>query len=167
MKMIKVKAGGCGITHKDAKGITRHELKTPESGPFECDDAQAARLVALGVAEYVGEPAAQQPPVDPEDLDDEYVDPVDEDDDNGQQQAPEDPQDQEPEKLIAHLDAEDLATWEYNDLKKLAADMGVKPASQKKADIIAAIVAEEVEVDLDAEDLDDDDLPDMNAADPV
>ena len=53
MKKIRVMRGGCGISYEDVHGIKRHILKTPENGPFECDDIQAERLVCLGVAEYV------------------------------------------------------------------------------------------------------------------
>ena len=73
---------------------------------------------------------------------------------------------QAPEKtsLTGHLDAADLKTMDYPALKKLAADMGVKPVGgQSKDHYIAAIVAAEVEVDSDNED---DELPDLNAADP-
>lgn len=55
MKRIKIKRGGCGITYKDENGVLRHALKTAEHEPFFCDDAQASRLVRLGVAEIVGE----------------------------------------------------------------------------------------------------------------
>ena len=132
MAKIKVTRGGCGIQYTDANGNARHALKTPENGPFECDDAQAAHFVSLGMAEYVG--AAIQ----------------------------------ETEKARGHLSAEDLETWDYNDLKKLAADMGVEPKGKKKADYITAIVAVEVEIgegDTEAEG-DGDEPPVLNAADP-
>lgn len=74
-------------------------------------------------------------------------------------------QEKEPEK--GHLDASDLETWDFNEIKKLAADLGVKPAGKKKADYIAAIVAEEVEFDTLADDFEDDDeLPDLGVIDP-
>ena len=138
MKKIRVISGGCGIKYTDAHGNERHALKTAESGPFECDDAQAERLVSMKVAEYV-------------------------------KTAKKDKKEtaQEPEKTVGHLDAECLETWDYNDLKKLAADMGVKPEGNKKADYIAAIAAAEVEYNV-AEDSDDDgdDLPELDAVDP-
>lgn len=130
MKTIKVIAGGVGVKYTDANGNVRHTLKTPQSGPFECEDAQAARFVSLKVAEYVGAVAETK---------------------------------KEPEKLKGYLDAADLEEWDFNELKKLAADMGVKPEGKKKVDYIAAIVAEEVEVD--ADDLDDE-MPDLSVADP-
>ena len=153
MARIKVKYGGCGIKYKDGNGVERHALKTPENGPFECDDAQAERLVGLGVAEYVGlqwKRIADEPAPQPE----------------AQQEAPA----QEPEKRMGHLSAEDLESWDYNELKKLAADMGVVPNGKKKADYIAAIVAVEVEIgpEVDPDDVDDpdNDLPVLEAADP-
>lgn len=167
MKRIKVTRGGCGIKYTDAKGNVRHELKTAQSGPFECDDMQAARLVELGVAVYCDELGWREisPDIVPEDV----VAPVDNQDDQPKT-------DTEPEKVTGHLDAEDLAKWDYNDLKALAADMGVKPASMKKADLIAAIVAEEVELgpEMEPENEEDEldeldpenDLPELGAADP-
>lgn len=73
---------------------------------------------------------------------------------------------QEGDKLAGHLDAEQLEAMNFNDLKKLAKDMGVTPAGKTKADYIAALAA--VEVEADAEDVveDPDDLPDLDAADP-
>ena len=174
MARIKIKFGGCGIKYTDENGVARHALKTPESGPFDCDEAKADELVALGMAEYVGpvwrqvadeapapqtegqqaETEAEQEPTQ------EPVEPA---------QEPVEPA-QEPEKRMGHLSAEDLETWDYNDLKALAADMGVKPEGKKKADYIAAIVAVEVELgpEVDPDELDDPDneLPDLCAADP-
>ncbi len=146
MKKIRVICGGCGIAYTDAHGVKRHALKMPEDGPFECDDAQADRLVRLHVAVYVTEkvPEVQQEPEENED------------------QEP-----QEPAKTTGHPDAAELESWEYNQLKKLAADMGVTPKGKKKADLIAAITAVEVtpgdEVEPDDED---DNPPELDAADP-
>lgn len=147
MRKIRVTRGGCGISYEDEHGTKRHALKTPEDGPFVCDDAQADRLVRLGVAVYItsNAPKAQQEPDD------------------------EDPGNQEPEKATGHLDAAELAGWDYNQLKKLAADMGVTPKGKKKPDLIAAITAAAIEPSNDMEPGDggeDDDLPDLDAADP-
>lgn len=60
MKKIQVTCGGCGIEYKDEHGNTRHVLKTSEDGPFECQDSEASRLVALGVAEYVEKPCQRK-----------------------------------------------------------------------------------------------------------
>lgn len=137
MKKIRVTRGGCGICYTDSNGVKRHALKTPENGDFECSDEQTDRLVRLGVAVYV-EDVKQQDDTDTK-------------------------QDGETESTMkTHLDAEELESWDYNELKKLAAEMGVEPAGKKKADYIAAIVAEEVEVSVDDDEL----PPDLNVADP-
>ena len=137
MKKIRVTRGGCGICYTDSNGVKRHALKTPENGDFECSDEQADRLVRLGVAVYV-EDVKQRDDTDTK-------------------------QDGETESTMkTHLDAEELESWDYNELKKLAAEMGVEPAGKKKADYIAAIVAEEVEVSVDDDEL----PPDLNVADP-
>ena len=150
MIKIRVTRGGCGISYNDEHGTKRHALKTPEDGPFMCDEAQAERLVRLGVAAYVTGRALEAPQ-DPD--------------------ADTDPDNQEPEKATGHLDAAELEGWDYNQLKKLAADMGVTPKGKKKADLIAAITAAEVEPgnDTDPDEGDgseDDDLPELGAADP-
>jgi len=154
MAIVRVKCGGCGIKYTDDNGNARHALKSPENGPFECDDAQAARLVGLGVAEYVGvQQKAEDPKSQPE----------------GQPEKSGETN-QEPEKVMGHRSAEDLEKMDYNDLKALAAEMGVVPNGKKKADYIAAIVAVEVELgpEVDPDDVDDpdNDLPDLTAADP-
>ena len=137
MKKIRITRGGCGICYTDSNGVNRHALKTPENGAFECSDEQADRLVRLGVAVYV-EDVKQQDDTDTK-------------------------QDGETESTMkAHLDAEELENWDYNELKKLAAELGVEPAGKKRADYIAAIVAEEVEVSVDDDEL----PPDLNVADP-
>lgn len=150
MIKIRVTRGGCGISYNDEHGTKRHALKTPEDGPFMCDEEQAERLVRLGVAAYVTGKAPEVPQ-DPD--------------------ADTDPDNQEPEKATGHLDAAELESWDYNQLKKLAADMGVTPKGKKKADLIAAITAAEVEPgnDTDPDEGDgseDDDLPELGAADP-
>lgn len=151
MAKIRVIQGGCGISYKDEHGTARHTLKTPEHGAFECDDAQAARLVRLGVAAYVTEQQATTEPSE---------DPAANSKEPGQTPG------SESENLTGHLDAAELESWEYNELKKLAADMGVTPKGKKKADLIDAIVAVEVELGDEVDPDNEDDLPDLNAADP-
>lgn len=142
MAKIRVIRGGCGISYKDKNGTARHALRTPEHGPFVCDDAQAVRLVSLGVAVYVNEQqAAPEPKADPA-------------------------AGGEPEKTTGHLDPEQLEAMEYNELKKLAADMGVTPKGKKKADLIEAIAAAEVEPGDEVDPDDEDELPELGAADP-
>lgn len=151
MATIKVKFGGCGIKYTDAHGNARHALKTPEHGPFECDDAQAARLVSMGVADYVNDLGWKQ-----------VADPMPQSD---EQQGDTGEPSQETEKATGHLDPAQLETMTNAELKALAEDMGVDVSScRKKADYIAAIVA--VEVEIGDEDDPDNDLPDLSAADP-
>lgn len=151
MALIKITRGGCGIVYTDENGVKRHALKLPEHGAFECDDAQAANLVAQRVAQYVAADLSNT---------------------LHQTDAKQDADDTDPAeggKLTGHLDAAELETWDYNDLKKLAADMGIKPDGQKKADYIAALAAAEVEIDeadIVEDEEDADDLPDLNVADP-
>lgn len=153
MAYIKVKQGGVGVKYIDAHGNERHALKTPENGPFECDDAQAARYVKLGAAEYVG---AQEVPA--EQVDDQQND----DQQNDDQQVETGEPSQEPEKVAYHLDAEQLENMTVAQLKALAKDMGADVSGcKKKPDYIAAIVAVDVHIDDE-----DDELPDLSAADP-
>lgn len=149
MVKIRVTCGGCGIEYTDEHGNARHALKTADDGPFLCDAKQAERLVRLGVAAYVTtkEPAKTE--------------------------AGESDQDpgENPDAQTGHLSAEDLEKWDFNDLRKLAADMGVKPEGKKKTDYIAAIVSVEVtagddETENDGEAEGDDELPELGAADP-
>lgn len=146
MIKIRVTCGGCGISYKDQHGTRRYALKMPEDGPFMCDEAQAERLVRLGVAAYVTGRALEVP--------------QDPDADN-----------QEPEKITSCLDTARLREWDYNQLKKLADDMGVTPKGKKKADLIVAITAVETtpgkDTDPDESDgSEDDDLPELGAVDP-
>ena len=136
MKRIEITRGGCGIKYKDANGNERHAVKTAEHGPFECDDAQADRLVSLGVAKYVGAAAAA---------------------------APINQNEGEGETITGHLDAAQLETMTNEQLKNLAGDLGVDVTGcKKKADFVAAIMAVEVEAETDG----DDELPELDAADP-
>lgn len=164
MVTIKVKYGGCGICYTDENGVARHALKTPESGPFECDEAKAAQLVSIGMAEYVGTVEAVEEPAAP--------------DPEGQQAAPgetkqepgetaQDPGEpaQEPEKETGHLDEAQLQEMTIKELKALAADLGVDVSGcDRKSEYVAALAAAEVEID-DVDDPDND-LPELTAADP-
>lgn len=128
---IKIKAGGCGVNYTDGNGVKRYALKTPADGAFECEIEQAKRLVDLGVAEFVAD-------------------------------AKGDTEAKEGVGLgkTGHLDAAQLESMDFNDLKKLAKDMGVTPAGKKKADYIAALVAVEVEP---GEEMDGEEPPSLDA----
>lgn len=150
MRKIRVIRGGCGVTITNANGTAIHTLKTPADEPFECDDALAARFVEQGVAVYCDcEENATQPNVEGETAEEKECEELPEDKKEGE------------EPSTARLDADELAKWDYNDLKKLAADMGVTPEGKKKADYITAIVAADLEIDDE-----DEDLPELGVADP-
>lgn len=148
MAKIKVIRGTCGIRYTDANGRARSATKTAADGFFECDDKLAARFVGLGVAAYEATKEAAAPEDPTEDPD----------------QGTEDEADQGTgEETAAHLDAAQLSTMTIKELAALAADMGVDVSGcKKKDDYVAAIVAVEV-TPGEAED----DLPDLDAADPV
>lgn len=148
MKTIRVTRGGCGIVYTDRNGIQRHALKTPADRPFECDDAQAERLVKLGVAEYVNELGWKKEAA-----------PETETGNNG-----EGDEGDEGGKSDDRLTAEALEKWDYNDLKALAADMGVTPEGKKKGDYINAILTAQDATETDEDD--EDGLPSLSAADP-
>ena len=138
MRTIKVKIGTCGIKYTDAKGNIKYDSKTAADGAFDIDDVQAERLVSLGVAEYATTTEKTAKTAEP-------AKETDED-----------------EKLVGNLDADTLGAMDFNELKKLAADMGVTPKGKKKVDYIEAIIAAEVEPGEE----DEDELPDLDAVDP-
>ena len=119
-------------------------------GICEVDEAEARRLVALGVAAIVHE--ADEAPVASgstvESGDTPCADMPSEE--NGAESGAE-----------AHLDAEQLQEMTVAQLKELAAETA---KLRKKDDLIAAIVAVPVEP---GEEISEDDLPDLSAAAPV
>ncbi len=148
MAKIKVTRGSCGIRYTDANGRTRSTTKTAADGFFECDDKLAARFVGLGVATYEAVKEAAAPEEPAEDPDQETEGEADQG--TGAE-------------TTAHLDAAQLSTMTIKELAALAADMGVDVSGcKKKDDYVAAIAAVEV-TPGEAED----DLPDLDAADPV
>lgn len=131
--MIVMICGVCG---------GKNGMKRASDGPFSLSPAEEERLVRRGVAAYVPEE-----PVSPVATlhvgDDDNEKGVNTDDENTAADGQETPDSESGEKV--YLDREQLAAMDYNELKKLAADMGAKPASQKKEDLIAAIAAIPVE----------------------
>lgn len=145
MRKIKIVNGTYG--YRPAPAVV--EPKTPEDPAFFVEDQQAARLVALGVAAYVGE-APEMPAAPDEPAPDAPAAP----EAPAEESEPETPA--APDYTVVQLDGMD-----YNALKALAAKRGVKPAGQKKIDYIAALMAADVEVEDDG-----DELPELTAADP-
>lgn len=119
-------------------------------GICEVDEAEARRLVALGVAAIVHE-AAEAPVASGSTVE------------SGDTPCADMPS--EENGAEAHLDAEQLQEMTVAQLKELAAELGIETAKlRKKDDLIAAIVAVPVEP---GEEISEDDLPDLSAAAPV
>ena len=170
MKLIKIINGTYGF--RPQPHVV--ELKTADDAPFEVDDKEAARLVELGVAaiafgedseslqeamdEVVDQLGDQPTPPDDEPEDDEP-----EDDESEDPAADPDPDEGEPEDEVteepaAKFDPEELEKLTNPQLGELAEELGVHlPGRPKKSELIAAIMKAAEE---------DDELPDLGAADP-
>lgn len=143
--MIKIVKGVYGYV--DKHGFVRP--KDCNSEPFETSPEQEARLVKLGVAEYVDEPEKAEPVNEP-----------------AQVQSPEIGEE------AAHLDPDQLKELTNAELKAMAKDMDIDTAKLKtKAQLIEAITAVDVVPgpDEDSEDLEDDgeQPPEFDAAEAV
>lgn len=119
---------------------------TPKDPPIGVDEAEAERLVELGVARYVNERPAiavaadVATPLTAEETDNS-VDNMDADADGESGSS-------EPEADDAS-DAEDLSKWKYEDLKKLASDLGLDTGKlRKKEALIQAILEVENQADM-------------------
>ena len=152
MLTVKIISGtyGCKI-----KG--RIVPKDHTSEPFSLDDAEAKRLVSLGVAEIITEGVAtggngketNPPSVNPSN---------DENGSNGENEGGND--------ITGHLDAEQLREMTNKELKALAEDMGIDTSKMKvKDDYIQAIVA--VEVSAPSNDENGENPPDITPEAPV
>lgn len=152
MLTVKIKSGTYGLNTGD-----RVIPKDRMSEPFSLDDAEAKRLVSLGVAEIITEGVAtggngketNPPNVNPSN---------DENGSNGENEGGND--------IDGHLDAEQLGEMTIKELKALAEDMGIDTSKMKvKADYIQAIVA--VEVSAPADDENGENPPDISPEAPV
>lgn len=152
MLTVKIKSGAYGLNTGD-RVITKDRM----SEPFSLDDAEAKRLVSLGVAEIITEGVAtggngektNPPSVNPSN---------DENGSNGENEGEND--------ITGHLDAEQLEEMTIKELKALATDMGIDTGKFKvKADYIQAIVA--VEVSAPADDENGENPPDISPEAPV
>ena len=152
MKLIKIINGTYGF--RPQPHVV--ELKTADDAPFEVDDKEAARLVELGVAAIAyGE--------DSESLQDALDDVVDQ---LEEQPAPpeEEPEDDQPaedgdaEEAEQKFDRDELEQLTNPQLAELAEELGLHLSGRpKKAEIIEAIMKAAEE---------DDELPELGAADP-
>ena len=127
---------------------------TERGGTCEVDEAEAKRLVALGVAVIVRE--VDEAPVASASTGRNDAAPC-ADIPNKENGAESDAE--------AHLDTEQLQEMTVAQLKELAVELGIETAKlRKKDDLIAAIVAVPVEP---GEEIGEGDLPDLSAAAPV
>lgn len=153
--MIKIIAGTYGYVNKKTGAV---EAKDKKAQPFSCDKDEEARLVALGVAEYVeGVNQDEDPDQDPDGKGQDNGD-AHQGDQNDQKS------DQKPEKTLADMTKKELT--------QIATDLGIElPKKATNQDIIEAIEKARAEhegdqdEDLDDEE-DDDEAPALSAAMP-
>ncbi|RDY28651.1 hypothetical protein [Lachnotalea glycerini] len=138
--MIQIIKGTYG--YKEANGTVTP--KTSKDGPFSLTEEQEARLIKRKVAV-----AVEQKEEKVEANNDDIVD---------------DAAQQNEITTTGNLDREQLESMSYNDVKKLASDLGV-PATGKKDEIIEKLLTIEVEAAVDSED-DQDEAPVLTAAEP-
>lgn len=153
--MIKIIAGTYGYVNKKTGAV---EAKDKKAQPFSCNKDEEARLVALGVAEYVGGVNQDEDP---------DQDPDGKGQDNGdahQGDQNDQKSDQEPEKTLADMTKKELT--------QIATDLGIElPKKATNQDIIEAIEKARAkhegdqDEDLDGEE-DDDEAPALSAAMP-
>ena len=144
--MAKVKIVNGAYGYKPAGAVSVKAI-TAESGPIEVSNAEAERLVRLGVAVIVDAPAEVAPecPAVPV-----ATAPPADDGCEGCTDIPEEENGAEGQET-ACLDAEQLKTMTNAQLRELAEDMGLDVSVCKvKADYIDLIAAEEVEIDEEA-----------------
>ncbi len=165
--MIKIVRGVYGF--KDKNGIVRPKTEADE--PFELLPEQEARLVSIGVSEYVGgideEQAdeTEQGGIDEEQADETEQGGIDEEQDpiGFDETPPEDFVEDEAEVMEEIIDLETLSGKE---LREIGKEYGLTfKANTKKADMIAAITEAQKEV-AEAED-DDEPAPVFDATEAV
>ena len=138
--MIQIVRGVYGFLDKD--GIVRP--KSEADAPFELLPEQEARLVRLGVAQYVGNVKQAQEPADLA----EAVGAIAFD---------------EPEE-----DERPLSDYSVKELRELGKDYGLTfKVGISKAEMVAAIEAAEAELDADDADEDDEPAPVFDASEAV
>ena len=139
MTIVKIISGTYGHRPENSPYVIP---VTPRDPAISVDDDEAKRLVKIGVAAYVD---AEAPLEDvatavPGDSDGQTIG---NSPDNGEGENG----DSDPGEIAGTLDPEDLKGWKMEDLKKLAADLGIDTTGiKKKDDLIAAIAAVEVSI---------------------
>ena len=126
--MIKMIAGVFGLQVKQPGKKTRVVAKGPADGPFSASPEQEARLVDLGLARYVDEPAEDAV------VDDGGNEPMPPDDYVPEAEASEDEADEQEARPIEELTAKEL--------RELGKEYGLSfKANASKASMIEAIKA--------------------------
>lgn len=143
--MIKIVRGVYGFL--DADGIVRPKTEADE--PFELAPEQEARLVNLGVAQYVGnvKDEQEQEEIAPEETEGEQ-DPI------GFDEAP--------------ADERPLSDYSAKELREIGKDYGLTfKVGTTKADMVKAIEAAEAALNIDAEDEESEPAPVFDASEAV
>ena len=143
--MIKIVQGVYGFLDKN--GIVRPKTKADE--PFELSPEQEARLVRLGVAEYVGNVKDEQEPAETE---------------------PEESKDEQEPIGINDVPADERPLSEYTvkELREIGKEYGLTfKVGTSKADMVQAIEAKEAELSAITEDEDDEPTPVFDASEAV
>lgn len=157
MKNVIITSGTYGYKPDGAKHVTP---KSRADDPFPLPDAEADRLVALKVAEYVDDIISET------DASDVATGTEGENggEDGGNTSESDDGAEGE-EKDTPHLDADDLMEMTRADMDKLAIDMGADPTTVKKAKNKAEVAA--IIASIEVEPVDDgEEPPDLGTEDP-
>lgn len=148
--MIKIVQGVYGFLDKN--GIVRPKTETDE--PFELAPEQEARLVNLGVAQYVGNVKDEQEPEETAPEDTEEVETEDEQEPIGFDEVP-------PVEIP-------LSDYSVKELREIGREYGLTfKVGTTKDDMVKAIEAAEAELATDAEDEDSEPAPVFDASEAV
>ena len=139
MVKIKIIVGGCGIEYTDNHGNTRHALKTPEDGPFDCREDVAERLVSLGVAEYIARK-------------------------NEKRGLQRDRMEEESLHTMGETDEEQLYAMKMKDLQSLIKEKGLDARDYKKKEDYVNLI---LSADSDGEDDEEEEPPALEGMEPV
>ena len=147
--MIKIVQGVYGFL--DENGIVRPKTEADE--PFELAPEQEARLVNLGVAQYVGNVKVEQEPEETATEDTEQVETEDEQDPIGMDEMPAE---------------EPLSNLPVKELREIGKEYGLTfKVGMTKDDMVKAIEAAEAALNIDAEDEESEPAPVFDATEAV
>lgn len=143
MTLVKIISGVYGYRPEKSPYVIPVQRGDPA---ISVEDDEAKRLVEIGVAAYVDKETPVEAVATGLSCDSDSC-PIDNSPDSeGGENG-----DSDPGEITGNLDPDALKDWKMDDLKKLAADMGIETTGiKKKDDLIAAIVAVEVTVPAEA-----------------